>query len=85
MSRQIIHGGYLLRRVRRHFALTQEEVSELSEIPLRTYQGWELKRTEPDFSTVCYVCIEAFKLNIQEAWKLVEQLDEHKGTSTRVG
>lgn len=83
MTRQIIHGGQLLRAVRTKFALTQEEVCELTEIPLRTYQRWELKRTEPDLSTVCFICIEAFKLNLFDAWKLAELVNESERTQER--
>jgi transcriptional regulator with XRE-family HTH domain len=83
MTRQIIHGGQLLRAVRTKFSLTQEEICEITEIPLRTYQGWELKRTEPDFSTVCFICVEAFKLNLFDAWKLAELVDESKRTQAR--
>lgn len=72
MQRSVLHGGFLLRCARKHVGLTQEELCQLAGINGRTYQNWESKTTEPDFSMVCSICADTLKLSIFEAWQIAE-------------
>ena len=73
MARTMIHGGQLIRAVRRHLGLTQEEVYSLTEINPRTYQRWESRLTEPGLSTVCYICQTAFNMSLFDAWEIADK------------
>lgn len=72
MARTMIHGGQLLKAVRRHLGLTQEEVCTLTEINCRTYQRWEARLSEPSLSTVCYICLNAFNMTLFDAWTIAD-------------
>ena len=73
MARTMIHGGQLVRTVRQHLGLTQEEVWTLTEISPRTYQRWESRLSEPSLSTVCYICQTAFNMSLLDAWLIADK------------
>lgn len=72
MQRSVLHGGFILRCVRKHRGLTQDELAQLIGVSGRTYGRWEAKETEPEFSMVCSICSDILRLSIFEAWQLAE-------------
>lgn len=62
-----MHGGHILRSVRLKIGLTQEEVCFMSNIERRTYQRWELKKSEPSFGQTMQICECAFKIELLDA------------------
>ncbi|MCC5451683.1 helix-turn-helix domain-containing protein [Rheinheimera sp. UJ51] len=72
MSKTMVHGGQLLKTVRRKLGLTQEELCELADLKVRTYQRWENKLSEPSFSTVCNICRNAFNMSLLDALKFAD-------------
>lgn len=61
------HGGLILRLIREQKGFTQEQVAEMMDINLRTYQNWELGKSEPKFGTVFLICECVFRVDILDA------------------
>lgn len=62
-----MHGGHIIRSVRLHLGLTQEEVCLLSNLARSTYQRWENKQSEPSFGQTMQICECAFKVELLDA------------------
>lgn len=62
-----MHGGHILRANRTRIGLTQEKVCLMMDIPLRTYQRWEARQTEPGLGPVMSLCECVFKLELIDA------------------
>lgn len=61
------HGGLILKLIRERKGFTQEQVSAMVDIPLRTYQRWEALKSEPEFGTVYVICECVFKVELFDA------------------
>lgn len=62
-----LHGGHVIRVIRNMRGMTQEEVSDLYGVSLRTLKGWEAGRSEPRLSDVHGICETVCRVSLLQA------------------
>jgi transcriptional regulator with XRE-family HTH domain len=72
------HGGLILKAVREQIGFTQEQVAEMVDIPLRTYQRWEARQSEPEFGTVFVICECVFKVELLDAITIAREYESER-------
>ncbi|MAD75143.1 MAG: transcriptional regulator [Rheinheimera sp.] len=75
---EVMTGGFILRANRKRIGFTQEQVAEMMDMSLRTYQGWERDRSDPSFGDVMAICECVFKIDVLDAIVVAQEAkDEH--------
>lgn len=73
-----MHGGHILRSNRERLGFTQEQVSEMIDVPIRTYQRWESRQSEPEFGQVFMICECVFKVELLDAITIARESDNER-------
>jgi len=72
------HGGLILKLIREQKGFTQEQVSEMMNIPRRTYQRWEAGQSEPEFGLVFTICECVFKVELLDAITIAREYNSER-------
>lgn len=74
MQQAALHGGTIIRRIREHRRMTQEELCLIMpRLSLRTLRRYESLETEPGFSEVFQICSYAFNVELREAIQIAQE------------
>ena len=73
-----MHGGHILRCNREKLGFTQEQVAEMIDMPLRTYQRWERQHSEPEFGQVFMICECVFKVELLDAITIAREYQNER-------
>ncbi|WP_423186791.1 helix-turn-helix domain-containing protein [Alishewanella sp. d11] len=72
------HGGLILKLIREQKGFTQDQVTEMMDIPRRTYQRWESGQSEPEFGVVFMICECVFKVDLLDAITLAREYESER-------
>lgn len=74
MDQAMLHGGTIIRRIREHRRMTQEELCLIMpKLSLRTLRRWESLETEPAFGEVFQICSYAFNVELRDAIQIAQE------------
>jgi transcriptional regulator with XRE-family HTH domain len=74
MSTAMLHGGTIIRRIREHRRMTQEELCLIMpKLNPRTLRRWESLETEPSFGEVFEICQYAFNVELPDAIQIAQE------------
>lgn len=74
MNQALLSGGTIIRRIREHRRMTQEELCLIMpKLSLRTLRRWESLETEPAFSDVFNICSYAFNVELRDAIQIAQE------------
>lgn len=78
-ERANLHGGFIIRTVRKYRALSQQEVCFLYGISEKTLSNWERERNDPHFGHVQAICEDILKVELIDAITMAfEELEKQK-------
>lgn len=78
-ERANLHGGFIIRTVRKYRAMSQQEVCFLYGIGERTLRYWESEKTDPHFGHVQAICEDILKVPLIDAITMAfDELEKQK-------